>query len=308
MYLNAHESMMRRLVPTMHACIRAGCVHTGAYPSADSSYIGFLVARDQDIFDHFILDCRISTSAARTLVTREEHLLTFEEVQSNLSTVGYDGYCPHFKDMGASVSPAHLQGHMAFAAQFPSGIALPRSPAVLTLRAKCVDHATREVSIRCSTVYSAFYEQCEQRKGAMSTLRSYVDHAHHPEIVCKFNPLAGHKIEIVRDQLEGSPCAQLMIYVVRRHAMSSVAKRGKARAEGGKCLLCVLAVDAMLDMREELAHAAASHECAICMEPIDNMSACWRCNTCGNRVHHPCMETWKTRGTTCPFCRCTIED
>ena len=307
MYARVHESMMRRLVPTMHASIKAGCVHTGAYPSANPSYIGILVARDQDIFDEFMLYCRVSTSAAKTLVTREEHLLTYDAVQSNLSTFGYDGYFPHFKDMGASVLPAHLQGHMQLSAQFPSGITLPNSNTVLTMRAQCKGYAPREIFVRGNAVYSAFHDQCAQRKRAMRTLRSFVDHAHNPEVVCKFNPLAGHKIELGEDAVQGSTCAQLLLYVVRRKAPPSPAKRGKARDEGGKYSLCVLAVDAILDMREELTHAAATHECAICMEPIENMSASWRCKTCGNHVHHPCMETWKTRGTTCPFCRCHLD-
>ena len=69
-----------------------------------------------------------------------------------------------------------------------------------------------------------------------------------------------------------------------------------------------LAVDAALDMREELMHAADSEECAICMEPIEQMGACWRCSLCGNRVHHPCMGKWKICGNSCPFCRGTLND
>ena len=266
-----------------------------------------MVAQDQQNFDKFILNCRVPI-VATTLVTRIEHLLSYEEVKRCITPYAECDF-GHLQHMGASVWPSLSQGHMQFSAQFPAGIALPDSKTMLSFYATCEGHATQKVCVRAHLVYSAFRTQCEERGRGMERLRSLVGQAHNPEVLCKFNPLPGHKIYLHDDVLTGSPCNQLILYVVQKTINGRDAKGGrKSRGAKKKTLLCVLAVDAALDMREELMHAADSEECAICMEPIEQMGACWRCSLCGNRVHHPCMGKWKICGNSCPFCRGTLND
>ena len=301
------EQMMLRLKPTMHAAVGSQKQMRGEYPCAYTSYVGFVVAQDQHNFDYFILNCRVPTCAT-TLVTKIEHLLAYEEVKRNIKPYAACTF-GRFEHMSASVMPSeNRQGHLHFIAQFPKGIPLADSNTVLALHANCEDHVTRTVCVRGRDVYAAFRAQCAERLRAMHLLRSFVAEAHNPEVMCKFNPYPGHKIYLYQDQLTGSPCAKLILYVVHRKATRQGAKHGKARGAEPKSVLCILAIDACLDMREELMHAAATDECAICMEPIQLAAACWRCDQCGNRVHHPCMEKWKSCGSTCPFCRGTLHD
>ena len=309
-HARVHEHMMHNLLPTMHASVGPVKDIRGEYPMAYTSYIGFVVAQDQHSFDYFILNCRVPT-AATTLVTRIEHLLSYEEVKRNIAPYAECDF-GHFQHMGASVWPSFSQGHMQFSAQFPSGIVLPDTKTTLSFHATCQGHATRTVCVRGDLVYSAFRAQCAERGRAMPRLRSLVGQACNAQVFCKFNPLPGHKIYLYDDEVTGSPCNQLILYVVQKAIADRDAKRGgKSRCakKKGKAQLCVLAVDASLDMRDELMHAAVEYdECAICMEPIEQLGACWRCCHCGNRVHHPCMEKWKMSGTTCPFCRGALTD
>ena len=54
---------------------------------------------------------------------------------------------------------------------------------------------------------------------------------------------------------------------------------------------------------ESTAPAKNDTDCCVCFETFDDANCPWTCVGCGHRIHDECWRRWKSRSSTCPFCR-----
>ena len=285
-FIRAADQLVRKFEPQMHVDYM-GTNYVGGYASNEDGFIARLALLDRELFDAFVAGCHgIVTSG---VVKSLKDVCLIQEVPMPR--------IPGHTRVSANTTlmPSNIEHFMHMSAQFSKGIDISQTnhSFIITLHAK--GYVPRTISLTGAQIYEAFLRRCELNAKRCEAVRKILRATPHAHIRVNSTQMAGHKLWITDPREPGS---FVTVYFTQRVAT----KKNRSTRH-----LCVVALDigALMQPASDGTEDRACEECVVCMGIMEG--ATWNCGNCRNRVHAHCIDSWKARSNSCPFCRAEIE-
>jgi hypothetical protein len=286
-FVRAADQLAGRFEPYVHVDYM-GMNHVGEYAANEDGFIARLALLDRSRFDGFVASCAgglVTTSVVKSL----KDVCKIQDVPMPQ----IPGYATRVFAR-ATLMPSKVEHFMHMSAQFSKGIDISQTNRafVVTLHAK--GYTPRIVSLTGAQIYEAFLKHCQVNAGRYETVAKILRATPHAHISVTSTQMAGHKLWITNPLEPGS---FVTVYFTQRLTV----KKNRSTQH-----LCVVALDigAMMQPASNATEDRAC-ECVVCMSTMEG--SVWTCGNCRNRMHAHCMDSWKARSNSCPFCRTEID-